>query len=193
MTCGSATRRSTPGAGRRSSTPGRSRVRAVSEFGPLFGGWGVLRAAPPADLDDWSRRHLDALVAAETMCLDAMAGDTLLHTDLRDDNLMIATGTGRVLVIGWAWPARGAAWVDVASLVPQLIRAGHSPAAAEDLLAGITGWSGTDPEVLTSYAVAMTGLWERDWRTATSPGLREYRRGAATAGRQWVAHRTGWR
>ncbi|MCS7483732.1 aminoglycoside phosphotransferase family protein [Umezawaea endophytica] len=166
---------------------------AAAELGPLFGGWATLAADPPADLDDWSLRHLDALAAHESSCLDAMDGDTLLHTDLREDNLMIDTRSGRVLVIDWAWPARGAAWVDIAFLVPQFIRAGHHPAGAEALLAEVAGWKQAAPEAVTSYAVALSGLWERDSRTTTSAGLRAYRAAAAAAGRRWVAHRTGWR
>jgi Ser/Thr protein kinase RdoA (MazF antagonist) len=164
----------------------------AAEFRPLFTGWRTLAGQPDAELDAWSAAHLEALAALEPRCLETMTGDTLLHTDLRPDNLMIDRD-GRVLVIDWAWPARGAAWVDVAFLVPQLILAGHSPQAAQQAVAEVLAWREVDPGAVTSFAAALTGLWEAAWRTDTNPGLRDYHRRAAHAGRAWTAHRTGWR
>lgn len=165
---------------------------ARAEWEPLLHGWRSLAAQPPADLDPWSAKHLAELAELEPLCLTAMAGDTLLHTDLRPDNLMISHGDGQVVVIDWAWPARGAAWVDVAFLVPQLILAGHSPQAAEEMLEQMPAWRGADQQVLTSFAVALTGLWETQWRADTREDLRRYHVAAANAGRAWAAYRTGW-
>ncbi len=97
-------------------------------------GWGELATAPPADLDDWTRRHLHDLAALETQWLSAAEGKTLLHGDINQSNLLIDRA-GTVVVIDWAQPVRGAAWIDVADLVPHLILAGHTPAAE----AAITG------------------------------------------------------
>ena len=164
----------------------------AAEFGPLFTGWRTLAEQPTAGLDAWSATHLDELDNLESQCLEAMAGDTLLHTDLRPDNLMIGHDDGQVLVIDWAWPARGAAWVDVAFLVPQLILAGHTPQAAQEAVSEVPAWRAADPDAVTSFAAALTGLWESAWRTDTNPGLLDYHRHAARAGQAWTAHRTGW-
>ena len=40
-----------------------------------------------------------------------MAGETLVHTDVRDDNILI-TADGRALLCDWNWPVVGAAWLD---------------------------------------------------------------------------------
>jgi hypothetical protein len=37
-------------------------------------------------------------------------GDTLLHTDFAPDNILIADRRARL--VDWAWPTRGAAWID---------------------------------------------------------------------------------
>ena len=43
-------------------------------------------------------------------------GETLVHTDIRDDNLLLATD-GRVLLCDWNWPVVGAAWLDTVFLM----------------------------------------------------------------------------
>lgn len=42
---------------------------------------------------------------------EGCAGDTLVHTDLRDDNTLL-TADGTAVFCDWNWPVRGAAWID---------------------------------------------------------------------------------
>jgi hypothetical protein len=42
---------------------------------------------------------------------EAVAGPTLIHTDVRDDNVLL-TSDGRTLFCDWNWPTVGAAWID---------------------------------------------------------------------------------
>ncbi|GAB7189014.1 hypothetical protein ATKI12_8845 [Kitasatospora sp. Ki12] len=143
-------------------------------------GWDLEHAAELAELDDPA-----ALVRATE-------GDTLLHCDLRADNMLLERG--RVRVIDWSWFARGAAWVDAAFLLPQLVLAGHTAAGAERLLAeAVPAWREAPAEEVTGFAVAITGYWA--WQQRTGPGgaLGAYRARAAAAGREWIAHRTGWK
>ena len=44
------------------------------------------------------------------------AGSTVVHIDIRDDNLML-TADGRVLLCDWNWPVAGAAWLDTVFLM----------------------------------------------------------------------------
>lgn len=53
-------------------------------------GWRWLRDIRPSNLDDWSTRHLERLVALEEEAPRAVAGATLLHMDIRADNLLLA-------------------------------------------------------------------------------------------------------
>ncbi len=39
-----------------------------------------------------------------------------MHTDIRDDNLLL-TADGRVLLCDWNWPVVGAAWLDTVFLL----------------------------------------------------------------------------
>ncbi|MFD0574297.1 phosphotransferase family protein [Kitasatospora gansuensis] len=159
----------------------------------LTGGWATLADKHPEALDPWERRHLAALLSSDDSDLltQTSAGATLLHCDLRPDNLLI--GGHRVRVIDWSWATRGAAWVDAAFLVPQLILAGHTPEQAEDALAAhVPAWKAAPPAALTSFAIAVTGYWRRHHVNGPGGALGDYRRRAAEAGQHWITHRTGW-
>ncbi|WP_162824290.1 phosphotransferase family protein [Peterkaempfera bronchialis] len=158
-----------------------------------FHGWRTL-ADQHAALDTWSARHLGKLAAIERDWRADSTGDCLLHVDLRADNMLMRDGNA--LAIDWAYLHQGAPWIDPAFLVPQLIRAGHSPARAEELMADVASWNGAPPEAVTSFAAAQAGYWERSSRLPAPPGvphLRGYQAEMAAIGRTWIAHRTGWR
>jgi aminoglycoside phosphotransferase (APT) family kinase protein len=167
---------------------------AAADLAGLVHGWRELAAAPEAVLDDWTCRHLDDLAAAETRWLATADGKTLVHGDINSSNLLI-TGDRSVFLIDWAQPVCGAAWLDIADLVPHLILAGHTPARAEQALAAVPGWRNADPDIITSYAIAFAGYWTRMSRQPAPPGvpnLRAYQARAAIAALTWVAYRTGW-
>ncbi|MEU9884334.1 phosphotransferase [Sphaerisporangium sp. NPDC051011] len=167
---------------------------ATAELAAIVHGWAELADAPPLDLDPWECAHVNRLAEMESHWLRAAAGPTLLHGDINASNLLI-DGTGGVHLIDWAQPACGAAWIDIVDLIPHLILAGHDPAAAECAVADVPAWNGTDPEMITSYAVAFAGYWARTCRQPAPPMvpyLRGYQRRAAGAALDWVRHRTGW-
>ncbi|WP_329138142.1 phosphotransferase [Streptomyces sp. NBC_01476] len=154
--------------------------------------WRQLAASPPIDLDPWCVRHLPSLVEWETRWLLAAGGDTLLHADLRPDNMVVAGG-GTVVVVDWACGYRGAAWFDMVWLVPYLIMDGHSPASAEEALSGLGVWGMVAEQTVTSLAVSVAGHWEVARRRRSRPELRAYQRREAAAALAWAAYRTGWR
>lgn len=99
------------------------------------------------------------------------AGDALLYTDINPDNLLIADG--RVSVVDWAWPTRGAGFIDPACLVIQLIAAGHAPAQAEEWAQHCKAWQSAEPGAIDTFATATFRMYQhfenRDpapWRTA---------------------------
>jgi hypothetical protein len=162
---------------------------ARTDLGDLHG-WRVLGDAD--ELNPWAQRHLDRLIESEVHVLEAIGGSTLLHTDLRADNLLI-DGQGAAQVVDWSWAVQGADWLEPAFLLPQLILAGHHPGAAQNLLQALPAWQNAEPRTLTAFAIALTGLWERGARNPNSPeDLRSYRARAAVAGCSWIQHRTGW-
>ncbi|MEU1281270.1 hypothetical protein [Streptomyces sp. NPDC005805] len=116
------------------------------------------------------------------------SGDTLLHCDLRADNLLI-TEDGGIRVIDWAWPHRGPAWIDTAFLVPQLVLAGHTAAEAEEWAGRVPAYRQADDTAVSAFATALTEYWVA--RAAQGPpDLRAYRARAVDAGRAWAGHRS---
>ena len=77
----------------------------AEEHAELVGFWEHVRRTRP-DLP-----HLDDAAALAATFPDVTAGDTLVHTDVRDDNVLIDPD-GRVWLCDWNWPVRGAAWLD---------------------------------------------------------------------------------
>ncbi len=82
-------------------------VGSPGEWPIVAGGhWGKVRRERPARLDGWSARHLDRLAELEAGASAAADGDTLLHLDLRADNLLLTPD--RVVVVDWPHARVGA-------------------------------------------------------------------------------------
>ncbi len=81
-----------------------------------FAGWTRVLADPPPDLDPWAHRNIHQLLNLADRGLDVLAGDTLVHTDTRADNLLIRPN-GTVVVLDWPWACVGAAWLDILLLL----------------------------------------------------------------------------
>jgi Ser/Thr protein kinase RdoA (MazF antagonist) len=105
-------------------TPAPAGVPTVgTTLGDAFTGWRSLAQSPPADgLDGWARDRLDGLAALEATWEEHAAGDTLLHTDVRADNLLL-TPDG-VVVLDWPGACRGTAFVDPVFFAPSVAMQG---------------------------------------------------------------------
>jgi aminoglycoside phosphotransferase (APT) family kinase protein len=144
-------------------------------------------------LDAWSARHLDGLVALEVEAPSAVAGDTLLHLDLRADNLLLTPGNG-VLVVDWPHARVGASWVDVVFFAPSVAMQGGPP--PEELLARHPHGRRADPEAITAVVAAVAGFFTAEGLQPTPPGmptLRAFQLAQGEVARSWLSHRTGWR
>ena len=98
-------------------------------------------------------------------------GDALLHTDFAPDNVLIAGGRARL--IDWAWPTRGAAWIDPGALALRLLEAGHPVEAAIEFANYFPSWRDAAPEALAAFGTATASLWreiteqdEAPWKRA---------------------------
>ncbi|MCD0448158.1 protein kinase [Actinocorallia sp. API 0066] len=79
-------------------------------------------------------------------------GDTLLHTDINAHNVLIAPD--HTWVVDWSWPTVGAAFIDPALLVLQLVSGTHTPAEAEELAATCKAWKDADPRAVDVFVAA---------------------------------------
>ncbi|WP_333769609.1 aminoglycoside phosphotransferase [Streptomyces sp. IBSBF 2435] len=84
-------------------------------------------------------------------------GDALLHTDFAPDNVLIAGGRARL--IDWAWPTRGAAWIDPGALALRLMDAGHPVESALECANRFPSWRDAAPEALAAFGTATASLW----------------------------------
>lgn len=170
-------------------------VPGLPPIGELLGedllGFDRVAADPPGDLDPWIAAHLEELCAAAWEGLAAHEGDTLVHGDLRADNLLIAGdglgagagqggGDGRdgtVRFVDWAWASRGSRVADAV----QLLASVEDPDGVLDVdgrLDDVLGRHGVPREVGTAMLSAILGFFVDAARipdSATVPGLRAHR------------------
>jgi hypothetical protein len=162
----------------------------VDAFADDFTGWRRLAAAPPAGLDGWSAAHLDRLGELEAEWESAIAGDTLIHCDVRADNLLI--GHGRAWIVDWPWACRGAGWFDVVGMAPSVAMSGGPP--PWETVARYPG-ALPDRQALTVAVAALAGFFTEHSLRPEEPGLptvRAFQAAQAEQTRRWLDHLVGW-
>jgi hypothetical protein len=106
---------------------------AAEAFASGINGWQKALLRGEERLDAWSLRNLESLAELEARAPLASAGDTLLHFDMRADNLLIAGD--RVYVLDWPWVRTGAWWIDSVGMAPSVAMQGGP--APEDFLSRV--------------------------------------------------------
>ena len=172
--------------------PAPSVEPAAVYFRPLFGGWAALASGDePPGLDSWARRHLGRLAELESNWSVAIAGDTLLHGDVRSDNILL--GPGGVVFVDWPHAAVGSPVFDVVAWAPSVVlEGGPEP---EDLLSRHGSARVADPEVVTVLLAAVSGFFVSHSLRPPPPGLPTVRSFQAAQGEValgWLRRRTGW-
>lgn len=167
-------------------------ARTASEaFAGHIRGWRQLRDEQPAELaalDPWAAAHLQTLVELEGRSPAAVAGDTLLHFDVRADNVLLTDE--RVWFVDWPHARIGAAWVDALALAPSVAMQGGPP--PEEVLARHPAAAGADPEAITAAVVALAGYFTQRGLQPPPPGLptvRAFQAAQGVVARQWAARR----
>ncbi|WP_067460444.1 hypothetical protein [Actinomadura macra] len=112
--------------------------------------------------------------------LEWFKGDRLLHTDYNPLNVLMVDG--RAMLIDWAWPTRGAGWIDPACLILRLMASGHSAESAEEVVADVPAWRSAPQEGLAVFARACNRMWEEiaaantvEWTTDMAQAARLWR------------------
>lgn len=98
-------------------------------------------------------------VNRETAAL--FAGDTLLHTDLTPDNVLIGE---RAYFLNWSSPTRGAAFIDPYCLAVQMIAVGHTASTAVSWVKDMDSWRQAPADALAAFSTAVM----RGWRDAAT-------------------------
>ncbi|NUW34798.1 phosphotransferase [Nonomuraea sp. SMC257] len=193
---------------------------AVERDGWVLLCFGVAPGRPPHE--PWLRHELDAALDALTLCVRELTpspltelptvagrmagrcetwrsleaagvtGDTLLHFDLRHDNVLVAPD-GVARVVDWGRACLGPGWVDLVCLL--LLSRADGVDLEETFLAHPLG-RGAPPGAVDAFLVALADYWTR---TAALPGpahaphLRDRRERSRAATIGWLRRRWGTR
>lgn len=165
----------------------------AADLGADLSGWRELAGGRAfGNLDEWSRRNLDQLAVLESGWERVTVGETLLHTDLRADNMLVRPD-GTVMVVDWSWPSVGAAWVDLVFLATSLALHGVDP---EPILDSHALTREVDPDAISAMVCALAGYWIRESCRpggSQSAALRRHRLESGRATVAWLQRRVGWR
>jgi len=160
-----------------------------TEFDTWPAYWDRLRDSP-VDLPGFAE-HLDEAAALAGRFREVTAGSTLVHTDIRDDNLLLAAD-GRVLLCDWNWPVVGAPWLDTVFLMIGPRGDGLDVDAA---LASSPVTREVAPESVDVVIALVTGyflLSAGHPAPPASPYLRAAQRWQGEVCWSWLAERRGW-
>ncbi|MEU9019369.1 hypothetical protein [Actinomadura sp. NPDC048394] len=113
-----------------------------------------------------------------------LAGDTLLHADLNPANVLLG-GDDTAYVVDWTFAGRGAAFLEMALLIPWLLKAGHTPNEAERWAARFPAWTSAGPAAVDLFARVFADKWQANLSTNTEAWALEH----AAAARQWADYR----
>lgn len=128
----------------------------------------------PWSQDPWVGARAPALVAAEEQLRAELVGETLSHTDLRADNVLLTSE--RVWFVDWAHAHNAAPWVDAALLLADVIasHADREQGGTVDLAAVIKSHPalrGVGHEVVWRLVVGLAGALHGLSSLPSPPGL----------------------
>ena len=157
----------------------------VDDFGSWPDFWDHVRATRP-DLP-----HLEEAAALAARVPEVGQGETLVHTDIRDDNVLLAAD-GRTLFCDWNWPVTGAAWLDTLFL---LIGPRGDGLDADAVLASRRLTRDVPADDIDAMLALVCGYFLKsadDPVPATSPFIRDAQRWQGEVVWGWLCERRGW-
>jgi Ser/Thr protein kinase RdoA (MazF antagonist) len=174
----------------RVTTPCRLPVPTAAELcGPELAGWERIAADHPLALDPWVAGHLPVLRAAADRALAGLEGQTLVHGDVRADNLLLRAD-GTVAVVDWPHACRGPAWLDRLLLCVNLLLYGGVD--VDPLVAQLALDAGVPEDLLIDVLAGFTGYFLDAARQPPPPALptvRAFQQAQADALLPWVRQR----
>lgn len=162
---------------------------AITDFGPLVQGWEQVRRQPPGLplLDS----HLEKAAALAARIGEVCAGDTLVHTDVRDDNVLI-DADGSAVLCDWNWPVRGCSWFDsfAALIGPRGDGLDVETVLAERRL--LRGVPAESYDIVLAFYVGYFLSQAALPVPQSSPHIRDHQRWQGEVCWDWLCERRGW-
>jgi len=159
-----------------------------------FMGWEKLQRRPMEGLDPWAMANLAELVALARAGVECLAGISLVHGDLRTDNILLTggpvggTGDSRAVLVDWPWAAVGAPWVDALSVLIN-VKSLDPDSRPERFLDSHSAFSGVPAAAINGVLAGFAGYFMDMSRRPDSPGmptLRAFQRKQADALVGWL-------
>lgn len=128
---------------------------------------------PGADGSGADGSWMDIIASLCDEAATRIAGDSIVHLDLRDDNILIDSD-GEVWFVDWNWPAVGAPWID---LVCVLLSARGDGLDVQELLSEHPLSRDVDPRSIDSLLAVLWSYWALARKKSvpkSSPFLREH-------------------
>lgn len=177
----------------RALTPAPLEAKSIAEdLGDDFFQWRDLERhitiEQLASVSPWCADNLDRLRAAESRWVEASEGDTLLHCDLRADNILLTDDA--VYVVDWNWVCVAQPWVDLIGLLPNsLMHGGIDP---EQILRDFPLTTDVEPWRIDAVLAAMAGYFVVGSFQPPAPGLptvRRFQLAQGLAAVEWLEQR----
>jgi aminoglycoside phosphotransferase len=163
----------------------------ASRFGEMLRGWRHLAAEPTGGLGPWVEERLDLLAELEAGWEEASVGETLLHADVRADNILLTTD--RVVFVDWPHASLGAPWVDLLAFLPSVaMQGGPKPWEVFD---DHPVARGAARENVDAVVTALAGFFVQRCTLPPPPGLptlREFQRAQGVEALAWLRRRLGF-
>src|SRR5436190_24294356 len=171
-------------------TPAPLPARPAPEYlEELFRGWRDLAAQGGEEgLGTWAAEHLEELAELESRWPQAAVGQTLLHGDVRSDNILLTPD--RVVFVDWPHACVGAAWLDLVFFLPRVAMQG-GPHPWEIFDSHRLGRDAPPEQVLPVLA-AVAGFFVQRSTLPPPPGLptlREFQRVQGEEALAWLRRR----
>jgi aminoglycoside phosphotransferase (APT) family kinase protein len=135
--------------------------------------------------------HGDEAAALAARYAEVVDGDTVVHTDVRDDNILVRPD-GTAALCDWNWPVVGAAWLDSLLL---LVGPRGDGLDVERVLAEHPTFAEVSAEAVDIVLSLVVGYFLKvsdDPVPPTSPHIRDHQRWQADVIWDWLCERRGW-
>lgn len=141
------------------------------------------------DVSDTQIRQLSDLWADVPAALE---GNSLVHNDLRGDNMLLGDD-GRMYIVDWPHASIGATWIDPLFMAPSVEMQG-GPMASE-FFARLDASKDADGDAVTTVLAAIAGYFvsnSLEPEIPSLPGLRAFQAAQGAVAMRWLGQRLGW-
>lgn len=162
---------------------------AAPDLARMFQAWERLDVA--SNPGNWAG-HVEELRELARHACSVVAGSTVVHLDVRDDNLLIDS-QARMWLVDWPWAAVGADWLDAASALISIAHGGGLDPM--DLIDCSTQLARTPAEDFDGYLSGLAAFFLESAGLPPVPGIPTLRAFQAAQGHttlRLLARRRGW-